>query len=47
MLLSFLMFCLPIEIFCVYQVMRLDCTDLVACGVVMDASGGRRDLWMQ
>lgn len=39
MLLSFLMFCLPIEIFRVYQVMRLGCADLVACGMVMNASG--------
>lgn len=41
MLLSFLMFCLPIEIFCVcvYQVVCLDCADLVACGMVMNASG--------
>lgn len=40
MLLSFLMFCLPIEIFvCVYQVMCLGCADLVACGVVMNARG--------
>lgn len=42
MLLSLLMFCLPIEIFCVcvYQVLVcLNCADLVARGVVVNASG--------
>lgn len=39
MLLSFLMFCLPKIFVCVYEVMRLGCADLVACGVVMNARG--------